>query len=245
MPSLAITASSPWPTTAYAKASQVERATTPPAGRSMGVTWAAVLAVAVVELGMALTPGPNMAYLAARSIGHGARAGMIALSGTAVGFVVYLIAAAFGLAALFAAVPAAFVVIKTAGALYLLYLAWQVVRPGAHSPFEPGTVEEVTPTRLFAVGLVTNLLNPKVALLYAAVLPQFIDQSQPVWPQFLILGGVQILVGLLVNAAVVLAAGSFARFLQTRPLAMRIQRWITGTVLAAFAAKMALERPST
>lgn len=82
----------------------------------MHVSWTAILAVAIIELGMALTPGPNMVHLAARSISQGTRAGLIALSGTAVGFVVYLIAAAFGLAALFAAVPAAFLVVKIVGA---------------------------------------------------------------------------------------------------------------------------------
>ncbi|WP_350347664.1 LysE family translocator [Agromyces sp. G08B096] len=212
----------------------------------MLVSWAAVLGVALVELGMALTPGPNMVHLASRSIGQGVRAGMVALSGTAVGFLVYLAAAAFGLAALFAAVPAAFLVVKIAGAAYLAYLAWQMLRPGGRSMFDSSEVAPVRPWRLFGMGLVTNLLNPKIAILYAALLPQFIDPAQPVWPQFLILGAVQIVVGLSVNALVVLGAGSLARFLRAKPLAMRVQRWLSGTLLAGFAVKLAFERqPST
>lgn len=208
----------------------------------MTVTWAAILGVAIVELGMALTPGPNMVHLAARSVSQGTRAGLIALSGTAVGFVVYLVAASLGLAALFAAVPAAFVVVKIAGVAYLGYLAWQMLRPGGRSPFDPQEVAPIRPVRLFGMGLVTNLLNPKIALLYAAVLPQFIDPSRPVWSQFLVLGGVQIIVGLTVNCLVVLSAGSLSRYLRRRPLAMLVQRWVAGTVLAAFAAKLAFDR---
>lgn len=212
----------------------------------MHVSWAAIVAVAIIELGMALTPGPNMVHLAARSISQGTRAGLIALSGTAVGFVVYLIAAAFGLAALFAAVPAALLVVKIVGAGYLAYLAWQMLRPGGRSPFDPAQVAVIRPTRLFGMGLVTNLLNPKIALLYAAVLPQFIDPDRPVWSQFLVLGAVQILVGVTVNGAVVLSAGSLSRFLRRRPLAMQVQRWAAGTVLAGFAVKLAFERqPAT
>ncbi|MFF2389568.1 LysE family translocator [Agromyces sp. NPDC058104] len=208
----------------------------------MLVSWAAVFGVALVELGMALTPGPNMVHLAARSISQGTRAGLVALSGTAVGFVVYLAAAAFGLAALFAAVPAAFLVVKIAGAVYLGWLAWQMLRPGGRSAFDPAEVTPIRPARLFGMGLVTNLLNPKIALLYAAILPQFIDASQPVWPQFLVLGAVQIVVGVTVNGLVVLSAGRLAGFLRARPLAMRLQRWVSGTVLAGFAVKLAVER---
>ncbi|WP_448003374.1 LysE family translocator [Agromyces bauzanensis] len=212
----------------------------------MLVSWAAVLGVALVELGMALTPGPNMVHLAARSIGQGTRAGLVALAGTAVGFVVYLVASSFGLAALFAAVPAAFTVVKIAGAVYLGYLAWQMLRPGGHSVFDPAEVTTIRPLRLFGMGLVTNLLNPKIALLYAAILPQFIDPTLPVWPQFLVLGAVQTVIGVAVNCLVVVSAGRLAGFLRARPLAMRLQRVLSGTVLGAFAVKLAFERqPST
>lgn len=212
----------------------------------MPVTWAAILGVALVELGMALTPGPNMVHLAARSVSQGTRAGFIALSGTAVGFVVYLVAASLGLAALFAAVPAAFLVVKFAGVIYLAYLAWQMLRPGGRSPFDPAEVAPIRPVRLFGMGLLTNLLNPKIALLYAAVLPQFIDPTKPMWSQFVVLGIVQIIVGVTVNCFVVVSAGTLAGYLRRRPLAMLIQRWVSGTFLAGFAVKLAFDRqPAT
>ncbi|WP_395244876.1 LysE family translocator [Agromyces sp. MMS24-K17] len=206
------------------------------------MSWAAVLGVALVELGMALTPGPNMVHLASRSIGQGARAGLVALASTAVGFVAYLAAAAFGLAAVFAAVPALFVVVEVAGAIYLAFLAWQMLRPGGRSVFDPVEIVPIRPLRLFGMGLVTNLLNPKIALLYASVLPQFIDPSRPVWLQFLILGGVQIAIGVAVNGLVVLGAGQLSGFLRTRPRTMLAQRRLSGAVLAGFAIKFAFER---
>lgn len=212
----------------------------------MIVSWTAVAAVALVELGMAVMPGPNMVHLASRSVSQGARAGLTALGGTAVGFVAYLVAAAFGLAALFAAVPAAFLAVKVAGAVYLGYLAWQMLRPGGRSVFDPATVPPLRPARLFGAGLVTNLLNPKIAVLYAALLPQFIDPASPVWAQFLVLGGVQIVVGVAVNGLVVLLAGRLARFLRGRPRAMRVQRVVSGSVLGALAVRLAVERqPAT
>lgn len=212
----------------------------------MIVSWAAVAAVALVELGMAVTPGPNMVHLASRSVSQGTRAGLTALGGTAVGFVAYLVAAAFGLAALFAAVPAAFLVVKVAGAVYLGYLAWQMVRPGGRSVFDPATVPPLRPARLFGAGLVANLLNPKIAVLYAALLPQFIDPASPVWAQFLVLGTVQIVVGVTVNGLVVVLADRLARFLRGRPRATRVQRVVSGSVLGALALRLAVERqPAT
>lgn len=208
----------------------------------MLVSWAAILAVALIELGMAVTPGPNMVYLVSRSIGQGTRAGLTALAGTAVGFLVYLVAATFGLAALFVAVPTAFLVIKIAGAIYLGYLAWQMLRPRGRSAFDPKILAPIRPLRLFGMGLITNLLNPKIALLYAALLPQFIDPTQTVWPQFLILGSVQIVIGITVNGLIVLGAGRLASFLRARSRMMRAQRLVSGSVLAGFAAKMAFER---
>ena len=212
----------------------------------MLVSWTAVLGVALVELGMALTPGPNMVHLASRSIGQGTRAGLTALAGTAVGFLVYLVAAALGFAALFTAVPTLFVVVKVAGAIYLGYLAWEMLRPGGRSVFDPAEVAPMRPARLFGMGLVTNLLNPKIALLYAALLPQFIDPSRPVWSQFLVLGGVQIVIGVTVNGLVVLGAARLAGMLRGRSRLLRAQRWVSGTVLAGFAVKLAFERqPAT
>ncbi|MFC8217451.1 LysE family translocator [Streptomyces sp. NPDC057362] len=205
------------------------------------ISLAAAGGVALVELGMALTPGPNMIHLASRAITQGRRAGLVSLGGTAVGFLCYLLAAAAGLSALFAAVPLAYTVVKLAGAAYL---AWGMLRPGGRSPFAPARdLPPVSDARLFSMGLLTNLLNPKIALLYAALLPQFMDpQAGPGWAQLLQLGGVQILVGVSVNAAVMLAAARISGFLAARPRVMTAQRFASGGLLGVFALRTALSR---
>ncbi|MBW5252959.1 LysE family translocator [Streptomyces poriferorum] len=208
------------------------------------ITLTAVGGVALIELGMALTPGPNMIHLASRAITQGRRAGLISLGGTAVGFVCYLLAAAAGLSALFAAVPVAYTVIKLAGAAYLAYLAWSMLKPGGRSPFDPaGDLPPVSDARLFSMGLLTNLLNPKIALLYAALLPQFLDpRGGPAWGQLLQLGGVQIIVGISVNGLIMLGAARISGFLATRPRAMKAQRLTSGGLLGVFALRTALSR---
>lgn len=207
------------------------------------VTWGAAAGIAAVALGLVLTPGPNMIYLVSRSITQGKRAGMISLTGVAVGFFVYLVAAATGLAAVFALVPALYTVLKLAGAAYLLWLAWQAVRPGGRSAFAPKDLPVDPPRKLFAMGLLTNLLNPKIAILYVSLLPQFVDPALGhVATQSLLLGLIQIGIALLVNALIVLGAGSIAAFLARRPVWLRVQRYLMGTVLAGLAVKVALDR---
>src|SRR5271154_6355359 len=98
--------------------------------------FSALLGFALVSFGMVLTPGPNMIYLISRSIAQGPAAGLISLGGVAVGFVFYMLCAAFGITALVFAVPYAYDALRLAGAAYLLWLAWQAVRPGGRSPFE-------------------------------------------------------------------------------------------------------------
>ena len=124
-----------------------------------------LLAFALVALGMVLTPGPNMAYLISRSICQGRAAGLVSLGGVALGFVVYMLCAAFGITAIVLAVPYAYDAIRITGALYLLWLAWQAVRPGGRSPFQVRNLPKDSPRKLFLMGLMTNLLNPKIAVM--------------------------------------------------------------------------------
>lgn len=206
------------------------------------ISWTAVLGVAVVALGMVLTPGPNMIYVVSRSISQGRRAGLISLAGVAVGFVVYVAATAAGLSLLFAAVPQLYLGVKLAGATYLGWLAWQAVRPGGTTVFAPVDVPAHPPRRLFAMGLVTNLLNPKAAIMYAALIPQFVDVTAGhVAVQSLLLGGVQIMVSVTVNAILVVAAGTIAAFLAGRPAWLRVQRYVTGTALGFIAIRLATD----
>ncbi|WP_026313571.1 LysE family translocator [Actinomadura flavalba] len=209
------------------------------------VTMGAVLGVMAVGLGLVLTPGPNMIYLVSRSVTQGRGAGFVSLAGVAAGFAVYVCAAAVGLTALFTHVPALYTAVKVAGALYLLWLAYRTLRGGA-SPFEPGTTAHDTKRRLFTMGLVTNLLNPKIAVLYVSLLPQFIDPSRgSVAVQSLLLGLAHIAVALTVNGLIVLGAGTIATFLRTRPTWQRVQRRVMGTVLAGMAVHLGLSGPTT
>jgi threonine/homoserine/homoserine lactone efflux protein len=207
------------------------------------ITYGAVLGVAAVALGMVLTPGPNMMYLVSRTISQGRRAGLVSLAGVAVAFPLYLAAAAFGLAAVFGAVPVLYAAVKLAGAGYLAWLAWKVLRPGGTSVFAPVELPRDSDRRLFTMGLVTNLLNPKVAVMYASLIPQFIDvRAGHIVLQGFLLGGTQIAVALIGNTAIVLAAGTIAAFLARRPTWLRLQRYVTGTALGAIAVKLATDK---
>jgi threonine/homoserine/homoserine lactone efflux protein len=144
------------------------------------------------------------------------------------------------------AVPYAYDALRFGGALYLLWLAWQVLKPNGRSPFQVRELPVDSPRKLFTMGFVTNLLNPKIAMLYLALLPQFVDPSQgSVLTQSIVFGMVQIVISVSVNAIIALTAGSITGFLGARPTWLKVQRWLMGTVLAGFALRMAFEAKRT
>lgn len=201
-----------------------------------------LIAFALIALGMVLTPGPNMVYLISRSICQGRMAGLISLGGVALGFVFYMMCAALGITAIVMAVPFAYDALRFAGALYLLYLAWQAVKPGGRSPFQVKDLPKDSPRKLFMMGFLTNLFNPKIAVMYLSLLPQFISPEHgSVLVQSLVLGFVQIVISVSVNAMIAIAAGTIAVFLTSRPTWLVVQRWLMGTVLASLAVRMATE----
>ena len=209
----------------------------------MIVSTEALIGIALVELGLVVIPGPNMIYLVSRSVAQGRRAGLTSLAGVGVGFLVYLLAATAGLATLFALVPEIYVTLKLAGAAYLLWLAWNALKPGGDSAFTPNALAPDRPRKLFGMGLLTCLLNPKIAILYISLLPQFVDPSRGhVGAQSLLLGLTQLAVGVAVNAIFVITAGSVAIFFSRKPLWSKIHRYLTGTALAVFAVKLATDR---
>lgn len=199
-------------------------------------------AFALIALGMVLTPGPNMIYLVSRSISQGPAAGLISLGGVALGFVVYMLSAALGITALLMAVPYAYDALRFAGVLYLSWLAWQALRPGGRPAFEVKTLPRDSNRKLFLMGLLTNLLNPKIAVLYLSLLPQFIEPAKgSVFLQSLVLGGTQVAISVSVNTLIAISAGSIATLLAARPRWLLVQRWLMGTVLAGLALRMATE----
>ena len=191
---------------------------------------------------MVLTPGPNMLYLLSRSVCQGRRAGVISLLGVATALVVYVIAASAGITALLLAVPLAYELLKWMGAAYLLYLAWQVVRPGARSPLEARELPIDPPGRLYLMGFLTCFLNPKVAVLYLSIFPQFISPARgAVFAQGLQLGLMQILISFTINLGVVLSAAWLAARLSQHPRWLAAQRYVMGSVLTGLALRLAIE----
>jgi threonine/homoserine/homoserine lactone efflux protein len=202
-----------------------------------------LLLFAGAALLMVLTPGPNMIYLISRSICQGRKAGVISLLGVILGFLVHMFAAALGIMALFLAIPIAYDLLKWAGAAYLLYLAWQAVRPGARSPFEAQQLPADPPSRLALMGFLTNLLNPKIAVFYLSIFPQFVSPEHgSVFQQSILLGLTQISVSFTVNLLIALFAGSLSAWLVGRPRLLVAQRYVMGGVLAGLAVRLVSEQ---
>ncbi|QEC47075.1 LysE family translocator [Baekduia soli] len=207
------------------------------------VSPSAALGIALIAFGLVLTPGPNMLYLVSRSLTQGRRAGLISLIGTALGFLVYLAAATLGITAIFTSVPTAYTALRIAGAAYLLWLAWGVLRPGAPPIFTVRELSVDPPRRLIGMGLLTNLLNPKIAVLYVSLLPQFVDADRgSVALQSFVLGAIQIVIAVTFNGVFVLLAGALAMLLARRPALARAQRLLMGTALGAFGVRLLVER---
>ncbi|MBZ7661635.1 MULTISPECIES: LysE family translocator [Klebsiella] len=201
-----------------------------------------LLTFALVALGLVLTPGPNMIYLISRSICQGRKAGLVSLGGVALGFVFYMLCAAFGITALIFAVPYAYDVLRISGVVYLLYLAWQAVKPGGRSVFTVRDLPADSGRKLFMMGFITNLANPKIAIMYLSLLPQFISPGHgSILTQSLALGFTQAIISVAVNALIVVMAGQVSLFLAGRPLWQQFQRWLMATVLAGMAVKIAFE----
>ncbi|OAI88448.1 LysE family translocator [Pseudomonas putida] len=192
---------------------------------------------------MVLTPGPNMIYLISRSICQGRMAGVTSLLGVVAGFLIHMTTAAIGLTALFMAVPLGYDLLRWSGAAYLLWMAWQAVKPGARSPFEPRELAPDSPRKLVLMGFLTSLLNPKVAMFYLSILPQFITPEHgSVLAQSLILGITQISVSFTVNLLIALFAAGISAWFMRYPLWLMLQRYVMGFVLAALALRLVQEQ---
>lgn len=185
-----------------------------------------------------------MIYLVSRSITQGRRAGLVSLAGVLCGFLFHIVMVALGLTAILFAVPLAFSILKTLGVIYLLYLAWQAIRPGSKGIFESvNHVRKDEAGKLFRMGFFTNVLNPKVAVFYLSLFPQFINPDNgSVMLQGLILGTTQVLVSFTVNFIIVLLAARAASWFKRNPGWIRAQKWFMACVLAGLAVKMAFSK---
>jgi len=192
---------------------------------------------------LVLTPGPNLLYLISRTLCQGRAAGLVSLAGTTSGFAFHVLGASLGLSAVFIAVPFAYDAVRWAGAAYLIWLAWDAVRPGASGGlFKPRELPAEPAAKLLRNGMFTSILNPKVALFYLALFPQFVDPSRgSVFTQSLVLGAIQVVISVVGDTLFVLTAAGVATWLAQRPVWMAAQRWVLATVFVGIAAKLALD----
>ncbi|WP_343717904.1 LysE family translocator [Inquilinus sp.] len=195
-------------------------------------------------LALNLTPGPDMLFCFANGVSRGPRAGLAAALGIGGGAAVHTMAAALGLAGLFAASPTAFEILRWGGAAYLLWLALKTLRGvaagsgaglGAAGPLPPRPVG-----RIFFDGMVTNVLNPKVALFFIAFLPQFVDPAHSAVLQIVVLGTLGNISGTTINALVGMSSGGVGRVLSRRPAVARLLNGFTGVVFLGLAARLVL-----
>ncbi|MBX4926823.1 LysE family translocator [Rhizobium binae] len=200
-----------------------------------------LLAFAGATLLLAATPGPDMTLSISRSLAQGKNAALFVVVGTSLGIVVHTMLVAFGISALITASPTAFLILKTGGAGYLLWLAVQAIRFG--SKLTVAKVEEQKGTALSNIssGFWVNLLNPKVIIFFMTFLPQFVSAGDPaVTQKLLFLGLCFILIGMPINVAVVLAADWLASWLQNNSKVLRGMDYTFAGVFSIFAAKILL-----
>ena len=199
-----------------------------------------VLVFMAAALALNLTPGPDMLYVTARSVSDGRAAGVLSAFGIATGTLVHIAALALGLAALLTAVPLAYDAVRIAGAIYLVVIGIQLIL----RPRTAAAVAALPRSRLrviFVQAVITNVLNPKVALFFLAFLPQFVDRSAgPPVPQVLLLGLLFNIQGTLVNVAVALLASRGSSWLRTSERRVAMLRRMTGALFVALGARLAV-----
>ena len=199
-----------------------------------------LLAFLAASLALNFTPGADMAYVVARSLAQGRKAGLVSALAITAGCCVHVGLATIGLAALLAQSPLAFRVLQYAGAAYLVFIAWRLLR-SAPDERQGAAAAAASLGRIFLQGVVTNVLNPKVALFILAFLPQFVDPARgPAWAQMLLLGGLFCISGTIVNGAIALMAARAGRAVGGSGRATRWLRRASAGILALLALRIAL-----
>lgn len=202
---------------------------------------ALLLPFTVAGIILAITPGPDMTLFVGRALSEGTRSGIACMAGAMTGLLVHTVLVAAGLSALIVAAPTAFLLLKLAGALYLLWLAWQALRKG--SAFSPDVAPRSPRPWLhnWLTGVSIDLLNPKVVLFFLTFLPQFVSASDPHAPGKLIFFGFWLVaLSILICLPMVLAAGRFAAILRGNPRVTRAIDWLFAGIFSAFAVRILL-----
>lgn len=188
-----------------------------------------------------ITPGNDMLYVIARSTGQGVKAGIISSLGIMGGCLVHTFAAVVGLSAIIAESALAFDIIKYVGAAYLVYLGIRSILSKRKTFQINSSITHLSYKKLFWQGVITNVLNPKVALFFLAFLPQFVNlESDNVNGQILLLGIWFDISGTLVNILVAILFGRIGSWLNRSPTIVQWQERITGMMLVALGIKVAL-----
>src|SRR5438132_1353560 len=186
-----------------------------------------------------VTPGPDMLYVIARSVGQGRAAGVASALGITAGCFVHLLAVTFGLASLMKEVPTAYEIVKFTGAAYLIYLGVRTLTSRRQKQIAT-SIREARLRTIFTQGVITNVLNPKVALFFLAFLPQFVRRENNVAAQIIFLGILFNTSGTLVNITVALVASYMRIQFKTRTRDSSILRWLTGGIFIGLGVRLAL-----
>jgi threonine/homoserine/homoserine lactone efflux protein len=190
---------------------------------------------------MALSPGPGIFYVAARTLAGGRGEGLASSLGTAIGGLFHVAAGAVGISALIMASAEAFSLLKVAGALYLVWLGIKTLREARLDV--PLSEASVGTARAFRDGIMVEALNPKTAAFFLAFLPQFVDPSAAsVWLQFLGLGLISVILNTAVDVVVVIAAARARSIALGRPTLLRRLRIGAGLVIAGLGLGLLLAR---
>ena len=198
----------------------------------------------VTSLIVILIPGQDMLLVMSRGITQGSKAGIVTAAGVSVGLLGHTALAAFGLGAILMASETLFTVLKYIGAAYLIYLGIRLILSRANE-FEIKTPQPVALRKLFFVGALSNISNPKITIFYFAFLPQFISSDNLNPATFLlILGGSFSLLTFLVKVPIGYFAGIASRWIRTRPVIIKAINRISGSVLIGLGIKLAFERRS-
>jgi threonine/homoserine/homoserine lactone efflux protein len=193
----------------------------------------------LTSLALLVIPGPAVLYVVVQGAEQGRRAGLASVGGIHVGTLVHVFAATVGLSALIVASATAFTAVKLAGAAYLIYVGVRKLLGRDEPRLEP-TGQRSSYGRAFARGAVVNVLNPKTALFFLALLPQFVDTDRGgVWSQALVLGLTFVALGLVTDSAYAVAAGTVGSFLRRR---RRTMRYGSGLVFVGLGAVAALAK---
>jgi len=200
-----------------------------------------LLAFTAASLLLAATPGPDMTLSISRALSQGRNAALFIVLGTSLGVVVHTMLVAFGISALITASPTAFLLLKTGGAGYLLWLAFQAIRHGSNLSIKKIDAPRSTPLANISTGFWVNLLNPKVIIFFMTFLPQFVTAGDPLVTQkLLFFGFFFMLIGMPVNALVVLMADRLSIWLQNNKRVLRGLDYSFAGVFSIFAAKILL-----